>query len=112
VQDKRVLSSQIVILTGQVLELKVEVALLKGKLVAEAVEDAFHFLECSSLLRELFDDEHLRRLKDAYLKAYETSLAVLPPLTETLEEPPVHSLGETASELGTGTGVVFVAVEE
>ncbi|MDQ3397058.1 MAG: hypothetical protein M3511_04685 [Deinococcota bacterium] len=71
--EKAVLANQLIILAGQILELKVEVALLKGKPVTEAIDDAFYFLECSPLFHELFDEEHVGLLRAEYQKRFEHS---------------------------------------
>lgn len=67
----QVLSNQVLILIGQVIELKVEIGLLRGLPLGLAVDCAFEFLEASPLLSELFDAEHLRSLKDAYQDFFE-----------------------------------------
>lgn len=71
--EKAVLANQVIILAGQILELKVEVALLKGKSVTEAVDEAFYFLECSPLFHELFNKEHVGLLRAEYQKRFESS---------------------------------------
>lgn len=69
--DTMVLSNQVLILIGQVIELKVEIGLLRGLPLGEAVDCAFEFLEGSLLLSELFDAEHLTSLKREYQDFFE-----------------------------------------
>lgn len=64
--SSKLLSSQVLILIGQVLELKVEVGLLRGLSLDVAVDCAFKFLDRSLILSELFDGEHRELLKDEY----------------------------------------------
>lgn len=66
VLSNQILSSQVLILIGQVIELKVELGLLRGLPLGLAVDCAFEFLEGSPLLSELFDDDHLSSLKNEY----------------------------------------------
>lgn len=63
----RILSGQMLILIGQILELRVEVALLKGVPLERAVDSAFDLLSGSPLLGELFDEEHAELLKAEFL---------------------------------------------
>jgi hypothetical protein len=67
----KIFSNQILILLGQVVELKVEVGLLRGLPLKLAVDCAFEFLESSLLLSELFDAEHLEVLKTEYQDFFE-----------------------------------------
>jgi hypothetical protein len=63
VGEKQILSNQIIILLGQILELKVEIGLLRGKPLETAIEEAFAFVDGSPLFCELFDNSHLEQLK-------------------------------------------------
>lgn len=81
--SSKLLSSQVLILIGQVLELKVEVGLLRGMPLDTAVDCAFAFLDRSLILSELFDDDHRELLKDEYraffLRRDDTGAAAPPP---------------------------------